>query len=188
MGDNSSNLWLVFETHATSLDNEAGLASGWFDVALSATGEAQARDLGVRRAHDDLEAVFCSDLARAVRTADIAFGDRGLPIVRDTRLRECDYGQLTRRTTSEIESRRIEHVAKPFPGGESYAQVCERVSSWLTEAARTYADRKLLVIGHRATFYALQHLVLHVQLEAAVRGPWQWQPGWEFRVTPDFRC
>ena len=35
----------VFETHATSLDNDAGLASGWFDVALSVTGEAQAREL-----------------------------------------------------------------------------------------------------------------------------------------------
>jgi bisphosphoglycerate-dependent phosphoglycerate mutase len=42
-------LKLVFETHATSVDNEAGLASGWFDAALSAKGEAQARSLGARR-------------------------------------------------------------------------------------------------------------------------------------------
>ncbi len=34
---------LIFETHATSLDNEAGLASGWFDTDLSAAGESQAR-------------------------------------------------------------------------------------------------------------------------------------------------
>ena len=30
---------LVFETHATSLDNEAGLASGHADVELSPLGE-----------------------------------------------------------------------------------------------------------------------------------------------------
>ena len=29
-------LW--FETHATSVDNEARLASGWYDAALSALG------------------------------------------------------------------------------------------------------------------------------------------------------
>src|SRR5690242_20877990 len=34
-------LTLIFEAHATSLDNEAGLASGWFDVDLSSTGEEQ---------------------------------------------------------------------------------------------------------------------------------------------------
>ena len=58
---------LIFETHATSVDNEAGLASGWFDVALSQTGEQQAALLGVRRRHDDLAAVFCSDLTRSAR-------------------------------------------------------------------------------------------------------------------------
>ena len=56
---------LIFETHATSLDNEAGLASGWFDTDLSAAGESQARALGTRRRDDDLAAVFSSDLSRA---------------------------------------------------------------------------------------------------------------------------
>src|SRR5215510_13708480 len=93
---------LVFESHATSLDNEAGLASGWFDVALSATGEEQARTLGARRRDDHLAVVFCSDLSRSYRTAEIAFGDRSLPIIRDARLRECDYGDLTRWPTSAI--------------------------------------------------------------------------------------
>jgi hypothetical protein len=36
------SLRLVFDTHTISLDNEAGLAFGWFDVALSTTGEQQA--------------------------------------------------------------------------------------------------------------------------------------------------
>src|SRR5262245_59713733 len=112
-------LTLVYETHATSLDNEAGVASGWFDVGLSPTGEEQARVLGVRRGGDDLAAVFCSDLTRSYRTAEIAFADRALPIVRDPRLRECDYGALTRSVMSEVERRRPTHVSIPFPGGES---------------------------------------------------------------------
>jgi broad specificity phosphatase PhoE len=180
-------LVIVFETHATSLDNEAGLASGWFDVGLSPAGERQARDLGERRRHDDLACVYCSDLTRAVRTADIAFGDRGpeLPIVRDPRLRECDYGALTRHPAPAIEARRASHIAEPFPGGESYEQCVMRVSAWLAEARAAYLGRTILVIGHRATFYALEHLLRGLSLEQAINAPWSWCPGWTYPAEKD---
>jgi broad specificity phosphatase PhoE len=180
------NLTLVFETHATSLDNEAGLASGWFDVALSATGQEQARALGARRRDDHLAVVFCSDLARSFRTAEIAFGDRSLPIVRDARLRECDYGDLTRRPASEIEHRRVQHLVNPFPNGESYQHVVDRVSGWLGEATSDLDAGAVLVIGHRATFYALEHLLNGVTLHDAVTAPWQWQPGWTYQRRSSF--
>jgi broad specificity phosphatase PhoE len=173
---------LVFETHATSRDNEAGLASGWFDVPLSTTGEEQARMLGARRRDDHLAVVFCSDLTRSFRTAEIAFGDRSFPIVRDARLRECDYGDLTRRPISEIEQRRVWHLVDPFPNGESYQQVVDRVSGWLHDAVRQCDACTVLVIGHRATFYALEHLLNRVTLRDAVTSPWTWRPGWTYDV------
>ncbi len=181
--DRASDLVLLFETHATSLDNEAGLASGWFDVALSPSGEEQARALGVRRRDDDLAAVFCSDLSRSFRTAEIAFGDRQVSILRDARLRECDYGALNRRPASEIEERRATCIDTPFPDGESYHQVVDRVSAWLSETAGAFAGRTVLVIGHRATFFALEHLIGKVPLLDAVTSPWQWRPGWTYRVA-----
>jgi len=177
---------LVFEAHATSLDNEAGLASGWFDVALSPTGEEQARALGARRLHDEFAVMFCSDLARAYRTAEIAFGDRQVPIVRDARLRECDYGAFTRQPTLEVEASRAAHLTAPFPDGESYEQVVQRVASWLEQVVRAYAGQTVLVIGHRATFHALEHLINGVPLREAIGSPWQWQPGWMYRVTASF--
>jgi broad specificity phosphatase PhoE len=173
---------LVFESHATSLDNEVGLASGWFDVALSPTGEEQARMLGARRRDDHLAVVFCSDLSRSFRTAEIAFGDRPLPIIRDARLRECDYGDLTRSPTSEIEQRRLRHLVDPFPNGESYQQVVDRVSGWLSESMRHIDAGTALVIGHRATFYALEHLLNRVALHEAMTAPWIWQPGWTYHL------
>lgn len=176
------DLVLVFETHATSLDNEAGLASGWFDVPLSPTGEEQARMLGARWREENLAAVFCSDLTRAIRTAEIAFEDRGVSIVRDRRLRECDYGAFTRHPAWEIDALRAQHVATPFPDGESYQHVADRVSAWLAETAGAFAGRSVLVIGHRATFYALEHLVNRVPLEQAVVAAWSWQPGWIYKV------
>jgi 2,3-bisphosphoglycerate-dependent phosphoglycerate mutase len=65
---------VVFETHATTEDNEAGRATGWLPGRLSGQGREQAADLGQRRADDGIAAVFCSDLRRAVETAEIAFG------------------------------------------------------------------------------------------------------------------
>lgn len=173
---------VVFETHATSLDNEAGLASGWFDVDLSPTGEAQARELGERRRHDDLAVVFCSDLLRAARTAEIAFGERTVPIIRDARLRECNYGAFTRQPSVRIDELRERHVFTPFPEGESYQQTADRLSAWLSEMKAALAGHAVLVIGHRATFYALEHLIRHVPLREVVTAPWTWQPGWTYCV------
>jgi broad specificity phosphatase PhoE len=182
-----AGLSVVFETHATSLDNEAGVASGWFDVALSETGHEQARQLGTRHRTDDLAVVFCSDLTRARRTAEIAFGDRDVPIVSDPRLRECDYGAFTRRAALDIEGRRVMHIATPFPDGESYEHVVERVSDWLTDVTTRFDGATVLVIGHRATFYALEHLIKHIPLREAVTSNWQWQPGWTYRVSRKHR-
>lgn len=182
----SSDVTLIFETHATSLDNEAGLASGWFDVALSPAGEQQARELGARRSDDDIAAVFCSDLSRSYGTARIAFADRALPIIPDARLRECDYGDLTRRPTSVIEQRRLRQLVEPFPNGESYQQVVDRVSGWRDEVIRVHAGT-ILVIGHRATFYAFEHLLNRVTLRDAITRPWTWQPGWTYQLTDNTR-
>lgn len=173
-------LTLVFETHATSEDNEAKLASGWSDCALSPTGEEQARMLGTRRRDDHFAGVFCSDLTRSFRTAEIAFADRPFLIVRDARLRECNYGDLTRWPTLEIEQQRVRHLLDPFPNGESYQQVVSRVAEWLGETVINFDSRTILVIGHRATFYALEHLLKGVTLREAVTSPWAWQPGWSY--------
>lgn len=177
-----ADLILIFETHATSLDNELGLASGWYDVDISEAGQQQAKLLGERRRRDDLAAIFTSDLRRAWRTAEIAFGERGLPIVVDPRLRECDYGSLSRQSAAEIEALRAPHLTDPFPDGESYEQVVSRVASWLDETAPAHGGRTVLVIGHRATFYALEHLVAGVPLRDAIAAEWRWEPGWTYRV------
>jgi broad specificity phosphatase PhoE len=173
-------IWL--EMHATSLDNEARLASGWYDVGLSPLGARQAQELGERRRHTGLAAIFCSDLRRAYDTAQIAFSDSVTPIVRDARLRECDYGTMNRHPVAEIDTRRLRSISEPFPGGESYEGATRRVAEWMREAAAGYSAETILVIGHRATFYALEHLCRGVPLAEVIAATWQWQPGWRYEV------
>jgi broad specificity phosphatase PhoE len=85
---------IVYETHSTTLDNERGFATGWLPGELSPVGRENAADLGRRRRNYAIDAVFTSDLTRALETARIAFGDSGVPIIQDARLRECNYGDL----------------------------------------------------------------------------------------------
>jgi broad specificity phosphatase PhoE len=84
---------LVYETHSITLDNEAGVATGWLPGELSPAGRGGARELGARRRDDGLDRVVTSDLARAVETAAIAFAGSSIPVTRDARLRECNYGE-----------------------------------------------------------------------------------------------
>lgn len=170
---------IIFETHSTSLDNEVHLSSGWNDVALSPTGEKQAKELGERRKGEHFDAIFCSDLQRSFKTAEIAFGNK-FPIIKDKRLRECDYGELTRHPESETVPLRVKHIKEPFPNGESYEQTTERMKGFLEELKEKYDSKKVMIIGHRATQYGLENLIKGISLEEAVTASWSWQPGWEY--------
>jgi len=178
---------VLFESHSTSLDNEAGLASGHYDAALSPAGEKQAKELGERYRCTDIRAVFCSDLQRSYRTAELALDGRGIAIVQDPRLRECDYGELTRRPRGEVHSNLAARLQEPFPGGESYRQATERVREFLEEVAIRFDGEVILIIGHRATHYALEHCLNRRPLEEVLTAQWHWQPGWTYRLEPSLK-
>lgn len=169
---------VVFETHATSEDNEAGLATGWLPGRLSAAGREQASELGERRRDDALSRVFVSDLARAVETAEIAFAGSGVSVAQDARLRECNYGESN--GTSEPLHDRAAHIDVPYPDGESWRQAVERVSGFLAELRRERGGERVLVIGHSATRLALEVVANGRTLEEVMATPFVWEPGWEY--------
>ncbi|WP_166353210.1 histidine phosphatase family protein [Phytoactinopolyspora limicola] len=173
---------LIYETHAITTDNEAGIASGWCPGQLSEAGRAAARQLGERRRSDGMAAVFTSDLQRAVDTAEIAFSASGISIHQDRRLRECNYGDLNGTSVAELATRRRQHIDVPFPGGESYLQVVGRTREFLADLQRDRPNQRVLVIAHSANRWALQVLLGGAELADLVDAPFGWQPGWHFTV------
>jgi len=176
----TSRIELVFETHSLTVDNEHKLATGWLGGTLSSRGRALAAELGQRRRDDGVEVVFASDLARAVETAEIAFGRTAIPVLLDWRLRELDYGDMNGEPAAAVERVRAAHVDIPFAGGESYRDAVARVASFLDDVRAVCAGQRILVIGHTATRWALDHLLDGWPLDRAVAAPFDWREGWEY--------
>lgn len=171
---------MIYETHSTTKDNEAGIATGWLPGQLSEAGREQARKLGERRRGDDIAAIFVSDLVRAVETAAIAFGERAIPIYRDARLRECNYGVLNGMSVVLLDAERYRHIDEPFPGGQSYRQVVAQTRDFLRDLAANWDGSTVLIISHTANRWALDHLLHGIPLEDLVDAPFAWREGWRY--------
>ena len=174
------SIQIVFETHSVSEDNEKGIATGWHHGRLSDEGRLLAQGLGERRRADGIQTVFTSDLRRAVETAEIAFGGTSLPILYDWRLRECDYGKLNGMSRFELHLSRRQHLDEAYPAGESWRQAVQRVGRFLSDLHLRWTGSRVLVIGHVATRWALEHYLNGVSLEELAEAEFNWQPGWEY--------
>jgi broad specificity phosphatase PhoE len=173
---------IIFETHSLSEHNELGIASGWHDSPLSARGRILAGELGERRRADGIQAVFSSDLGRAMETTRIAFENSSIPILYDWRLRECDYGDGNGTPAAELHRHRPRYLDTPYPGGESWRQAVRRVSRFLDDLPLRWAGLRVLVIGHVATRWAFDHLLDGVALEDLIKADFGWREGWEYRM------
>ena len=181
-------LELVYETHSITTDNEAGIATGWNPGELSALGREKAVDLGERRGHDRIEAVYVSDLGRAVETATIAFAGSSIPVIHEPRLRECNYGEQNGIVNALHGPLRVTHVDDPWPGGESYRDVAARTAGLLEALVERHDGGRILWISHSACQFALEHLLGGRDLAEVVAGGMAWQPGWEYRVPSGWRA
>lgn len=173
---------IVYETHSITTDNERGIATGWLPGKLSAEGRRLAAEMGERRRRDGIDVVYVSDLRRAVETAEIAFDGTEMPIIRDARLRECDYGEMNGWPVEELAKVRHQHIDRPFPGGQSYQDVVAATREFLDEIASRHDGQRILVIAHSANRWALQCLLNGASLSDLVDAPFDWQPGWEFTL------
>lgn len=174
---------IVFEVHQLSEDNERGVATDWRHGRLSERGRGFARKMGDRRRCDGIDAVFTSDLARAVETVHIAFEGARIPILNDWRLRECDYGDLNGAPVEKVHAERLKHLDVRFPGSESWRAAIGRAGRVLSDLPLRWNDCRVLIVGHVATRWALDHFLNGVPVEELPTTDFGYQEGWEYRLT-----
>ncbi len=174
---------ITYFVHGTTTDNEKEVSSGWYDVDLSEKGINQSIELKTQINPAGFDAVFCSDLKRAVHSAKLTF--EGLvPIIIDSRLRECNYGRFNAQPSHIVEPMQEKNITDRFPEGESYEDVRKRITEFLSDLKNSYEGKHVAIVAHKAPQLALDVILKNKNWEQAFEDDWRkrkaWQPGWEY--------
>ncbi len=176
---------ITYFVHGTTTDNEKDLASGWFDVELSELGIKQSIELRSHTKDKKFDVVFCSDLKRAIDSAKLTF-ENDIEIIKDERLRECNYGDFTRKLSSEFKDRLIDFVNNKFSNGESYLDVEKRMKDFVEFLKINYDNKNIAIVSHQAPQLALDVILKNQTWEQAIENDWRkthsWKPGWEYTI------
>lgn len=176
---------ITYFVHSITEDNEKGRVTGWMQGKLSEEGTRRAAGLQADLSKRDFDAVFCSDLERAIQSTELFF-DGKLPVFIDWRLRECNYGKYDGKQAEEFKKdREQEYISKPYPSGESYRDVEIRIKSFLDDL-KLLKYSHVAIVAHQAPQLALDVLLKKVTWEEAISKDWRksksWQPGWLYSV------
>ena len=132
--------------------------SGWGgdDPGLSDVGRQQAELVASHlKTSVTIDAIVTSPMARTRETADIIASALGLAVAVEDDIRECSFGEWDGLTFAEVQERSPEELAKwlaatdiPPPGGESFAQVADRVAKARRRLMEGYPNQAVLLVTH----------------------------------------
>ena len=151
--------------HGQSVANETNVIQGQTSTPLSELGLKQAAALGQRLASIHFDAVYSSDLERAMQTARFA-----APYMEPkpcVELREWKLGIFQGLTRAQVEERypveweKFLNGAPDFriPDGESSEEVHERVVGFLKRLEVEVAGGRILVVSHCG---AIRSMLKHI--------------------------
>lgn len=150
-------LWLV--RHGQTDWNLEGRYQGHVNQPLNEAGLAEAARAAQELARPEavkLDALFCSDLLRAVQTAELIGAATGLTCFVDPRLREVNLGawegmlstDIHQNFPAEIEARRRDPVGYRPPGGETLGEVAGRIFQAVEEITAQYPGGQVVIVSH----------------------------------------
>ena len=78
-------------------------------------------------------------------------------------------------------------VHEPFPNGESYDNVKDRVEDFLRDLRQNHDGQHVAIVGHKAPQLALDVLLKGMTWQEAFANDWRkthsWQSGWEYEIA-----
>jgi broad specificity phosphatase PhoE len=150
---------IYFVRHGATQLTAENRFSGAVGVDLSDEGRAQVARLAARIAGDEIAALYCSTMSRAIETAQILAYPRSLTPSQDDGLREISHGRWEGLTRNEVEEQFPEEYAAweadPFTfapvGGESGISVLARALPAVRRIVSAHPDQTTVVVSHKAT-------------------------------------
>jgi len=148
---------------------------GQIDVPLNARGLAQAQRLAERLRREAIDAMACSDLARARQTADPAASTLSLAPETLPTLREQGFGvleglalpEILERYPREWEQWRRHDPDYALPGGENVRSFHDRVVAAVHALAARHRGRRVAVVTHGGAL----DMVYRTALDLPLHGP-----------------
>ena len=145
---------------------------GQTDLPMSEEGEAEIRLLARRLERIPLDAIYCSDLARSRRTAELLAEGRSLPPRTQPELREINLGAWegrSRRDVAEQEPKEYERRGRDIehfrpPGGESFVDLAARVLAFWDRLISACEPGTIAIAAHAGVNRAILCHVLGMPL------------------------
>jgi probable phosphoglycerate mutase len=147
---------LLIRHGAVSEDGEERFL-GAADAPMSPAGELQIRELTERlRQRSTLDVIYCSDLSRSQRTAELLADGSAIPIRARPALREIGMGAWEGLLRREVAERRsAEYAARGRdianfrpPGGESFADLAARALPCWRDIVEDGETQVVAIAGH----------------------------------------
>lgn len=163
MKPNTPHCRFALLRHAQTHWNAAKRIQGHRNSALTDFGRRQARRCAQKIRSFEFTAILASDLGRTLQTAAIINEYLNLPLAKDVRLREQDWGRWSGRTMASIQKKEglllAQQVAAGWdfrpPQGEDRRRVFERSRQALTAWAATSGQTTTLVVTHEGVVKCL---------------------------------
>lgn len=164
---------VIFVRHGQTEWNVTGRYQGQSDVQLTEEGRQQAQKLAANFPVDEIDAIYASDLNRAMVTAE-AIGQRfGLAVQPEAAFRELSFGDWEGLTYQQIvenwEDAMANFLQHPdimeIPGGESFPEVQRRATTRLNELIKKHDGQTIVVVAHGAVLRTMLTAALHMPLQ-----------------------
>ncbi len=154
---------LILCRHGETDWNRDGRHQGQTDIPLNERGWQQAMELAHRLQGERVQAVYSSCLLRAYQTAQVVGSMYGVEPIRDPRLNELNQGAWEGLRADEIQKRfpeewrrwQLAPLEPCIPGGESLAELRQRVGSLVRDIIRRHGGQTVCLVGHKVSLGAL---------------------------------
>ena len=141
-------LYLV--RHGETIENAEGVLQGLMPGNLSEQGKEQVRVLGEELTGQHFDVMFVSDLHRTVQTAELLNEVLQLPIIKTPILRERDWGEVTGKKITDIDTYDFP------PSVETVEHIFERATTFINMLLHNYDGKRILAVSHGLFSRALQ--------------------------------
>ena len=172
-----TSIWLV--RHGQTELNKARRYQGAVDSPLTPFGMRQAEALAQRLRRIPFKLAIISPTDRARLTAEAILGAREAPMIEDPRWAETHHGRWEGLTYREVRARFPQEAVARFAdalhgkpvGGESLAEVAERVAEGWHALLGQHPGGRILVVTHATPI----QLVLCLLSGLAPAQHWRWR-------------